>query len=654
MPNNPILKKFVLGTSDDDFLVGSNQDDIIFGLEGDDHISAGNGNDVVLAGHGDDLVDGGKGNDELHGEEGNDGIAGGAGSDDIHGAAGRDFIVSGAGNDRLEGGEGSDKFVIRKGTGVDTIADLNSNDRIDLRDFGFASGEAVIAAFKQQGNDAVLNLGNGNKVVLEDTRLFELDAAQFIVSNAATGPSSSEAPYVIGVDAAISTVSLLTVGDETAANDGWQMVGIPDGLGAFDNGDGTFTVLMNHELPAGDGVVRDHGFAGAFVSKLVIDKTTLEVVSGQDLIQHAFVYNTATGSYDPLTTALNRLCSADLPAETAFYNPESGLGYNGGRIFISGEESGNEGRAFAHFATGTEAGNSYELAWLGNMSYENQVANPNSGDKTVVALTDDSTPGQVYFYFGDKKAAAPGLDALDMAGLTGGTFYGLKVTELDTAASNNNEQQDTTLGGDFESAFTLQSLGDVSGMTGGQIQAASEAAEVTEFLRPEDGAWSTVDPDIFYFVTTNGFGQPSRLWAAEFNDVTDPTAGGTIRMLLDGNEPGGPEMMDNITVTKDGKILMCEDVGGNDYIGQIWQYDPATDQLTVLAQHDPDRFDPNAPVGGETFLTRDEEASGIIDVTDILGSAGQNVFLFDTQAHFNIGGELVQGGQLQLMYQDLI
>jgi acetolactate synthase-1/3 small subunit len=43
----------------------------------------------------------------------------------------------------------------------------------------------------------------------------------------------------------------------------------------------------------------------------------------------------------------------------------------------------------------------------------------------------------------------------------------------------------------------------------------------------------------------------------------------------------------------------------------------------------------------------------IIDVTDILGSAGQNVFLFDTQAHFPNGTELVEGGQLQLMYQDL-
>ena len=32
------------------------------------------------------------------------------------------------------------------------------------------------------------------------------------------------------------------------------MVGIPDGLGAFDNGDGTFTVLMNHELGNTQGV----------------------------------------------------------------------------------------------------------------------------------------------------------------------------------------------------------------------------------------------------------------------------------------------------------------------------------------------------------------------------------------------------------------
>jgi hypothetical protein len=76
------------------------------------------------------------------------------------------------------------------------------------------------------------------------------------------------------------------------------MVGIPDGLGAFDNGDGSFTVLMNQELVPGDGVARAHGADGAFVSSLTIDKATLQVTEAHDLIQHVYLYNTGTHSYD--------------------------------------------------------------------------------------------------------------------------------------------------------------------------------------------------------------------------------------------------------------------------------------------------------------------------------------------------------------------
>jgi hypothetical protein len=665
--HHKLFKKFVFGTPDEDVLNGTNRHDILFGFGGDDRIFGLRGNDIAFGGRGDDRVDGGKDHDILFGEHGNDGLAGGEGNDDLHGGGGRDFVVGGAGKDELTGGGGPDKFVLRQGSGIDTIKDLQSNDRIDLRDYGFASAEDVLDAFRQRGHDAVLDLGGGNKLIIKDTRVSQLDAAQFIVLDAATGPSSSQSPYVVGVDAAISTVSLLTVGDETSDGTGWQMVGIPDGLGAFDNGDGTFTVLMNHELGATEGVVRDHGFAGAFVSKLVIDKTTLEVLSGEDLIQHAFAYNPATGNYEPLAAAIGRLCSADLPAETAFFNPETGLGYNGGRIFMSGEEVGNEGRAFAHFVNGDEAGNSYELAWLGNMSYENHLANPYTGDETVVALTDDTGNinsagntiatgnGEVYFYFGDKKSTG---DALTDTGLTGGNLYALKVSELPVEGSTNA----TPLGADGESKFNLVNLGDVSGLSGAQIQTLSDAAGATKFLRPEDGAWDTVSTNRFYFVTTGNISSPdapSRLWAVDFNGVPSEAGlsgpiDGTVRLLVEGSAADGNEMFDNITVTKDGKVILQEDVGNNARLGKIWEYDPATDTLTVLAQHDPDRFDPAAPVGGEPFLTADEESSGIIDVTDILGSAGQNVFLFDVQSHNTLGGELVQGGQLGLLYQDLI
>src|SRR6185312_10868675 len=111
-------------------------------------------------------------------------------------------------------------------------------------------------------------------------------------------------------------------------------------LGAFDNSDGTFTVLMNHELPAGAGAVRAHGATGAFVSRWTIDKRTLRVLDGEDLIRRIVTWNPATGAYEAPATgvALNRLCSADLAAPSAFYDAASGAGYDG-RLFTDGEES---------------------------------------------------------------------------------------------------------------------------------------------------------------------------------------------------------------------------------------------------------------------------------------------------------------------------
>ena len=128
------------------------------------------------------------------------------------------------------------------------------------------------------------------------------------------------------------------------------MVGIPDGLGVFDNGDRTITVLMNHELTSDKGVPRGHGGKGAFVSRWVINKDTLEVVSGQDFVTspdkfHLFdrgekSYVTAAQLKNGPQAALldlSRLCSADLAPVLAFFNPATGKGYNG-RIFLNGEE----------------------------------------------------------------------------------------------------------------------------------------------------------------------------------------------------------------------------------------------------------------------------------------------------------------------------
>jgi hypothetical protein len=141
----------------------------------------------------------------------------------------------------------------------------------------------------------------------------------------------------------------------------------------------------------------------------------------------------------------------------------------------------------------------------------------------------------------------------------------------------------------------------------------------------------------------------------DFTDASNPAAGGTIKLLLNGTE--GQQMLDNITVNAQGKLILQEDVGNNARLGRVWEYDPSTDSLSQLAQHDPARFDPNLNgpgVPGPNFITQDEESSGVIDVSHLLGNAGENVYLVDTQAHNSVGGELVEGGQLQLIHQYLV
>jgi hypothetical protein len=96
-------------------------------------------------------------------------------------------------------------------------------------------------------------------------------------------------------------------------------------------------------------------------------------------------------------------------------------------------------------------------------------------------------------------------------------------------------------------------------------------------------------------------------------------------------------MFDNITVDR-GKVLLVEDVGNQPYLGGAWVYDISSGDLTRVARHDPNRFAPGAP----GFLTQDEEMSGIIPAPFL----GAGKYLVDVQAHYNITGELVQGGQL--------
>lgn len=443
-----------------------------------------------------------------------------------------------------------------------------------------------------------------------------------------TGPSSTISPGMYPTVPNGTMISILSAGESIG---GYVMAGLGDGMGALDNGGSTFTVLINHEIGSTLGGTRAHGAIGAFVSQWVINKSNFQVVSGSDLIQNVKLWTGTTyttyNSVNPSTlTAFARFCSADLPEISAFYNPNSGKGTQD-RIFMNGEETGNEGRGFAHLVTGAEAGTSYQLPHLGRYSYENAVASPYPQDKTIVVGLDDSSPGQVYIYVGNKSFSG---NPIEKAGLFGGKLYGISVQGMFNEQSTGAVLPPNT-------KFNLIDMGPVANVTGSVLNTNSNNVGVTNFLRPEDGAWDPNRPSDFYFVTTASFTTPSRLWRLRFTDIINPELGGTITAVLDGAEC--QKMMDNLCFDNHGQILIQEDPGNQTYTAKVWQYKISTDALTMVNDHDSTRF----KVPGPSFLTQDEESSGIIDLQGIKGAGW---FLEYDQHHYGLPNPMVEGGQL--------
>jgi len=477
------------------------------------------------------------------------------------------------------------------------------------------------------------HLATGNPATVERGQILAFYNPSTASANAiVTGPSTTVSPYMVPAAANVSVTSLLTAGE---AIGGYTLCGLGDGMGAYDNGNGTFTALLNHEINNVSGSVRAHGQVGAFISKWVINKTTKAVVSGADLIQNVNIWNgtgyTLYNASNPSTlTAFGRFCAADLPEATAFYNSNTGNGTTE-KIFMNGEESGAEGRAFAHIVTGTNSGTTYELPRLGKASWENQVASPYKSDKTIVVGLDDSGGGQVYFYVGTKTNTGT---EVDKAGLTNGNLYGIAVTGLALETSTSVPAANTT--------FSLINFGNVASITGASLQTASTNSGVTAFLRPEDGAWDPMNPRDFYFVTTNNFTSPSRMWRLRFTDINNPQNGGTITAVLDGTE--GQKMLDNMVFDTHGNIVLQEDPGNQAHTAMVWNYNIATDALTPLVDQDPQKF----IIGGSQYLnTQDEESSGAVDLQGILGAGW---YIMYDQAHVALPNPMVERGQMLLFY----
>ena len=116
----------------------------------------------------------------IHAGDGADYMVGGTGDDELYGGLGDDQFFGGVGTDLIVTGEGRDQIVFAVGDGRETVADFDVlNDVINLGSFGFETLEDVLNRSSQQGADTVIDLGDGDVIILANVQKSTLQGADF-------------------------------------------------------------------------------------------------------------------------------------------------------------------------------------------------------------------------------------------------------------------------------------------------------------------------------------------------------------------------------------------------------------------------------------------------------------------------------------------
>jgi len=471
-----------------------------------------------------------------------------------------------------------------------------------------------------------------------------LAAPTSAASSTSTGPSSVTAPYILPVADGVHIRSLLTVGDSGSASNGYEMVGIPDGLGIIRQG-ANLVLYMNQELRDTQGIARRHGETGAFVSRYVIDPATGRVKEGSDWINPGVQYwDYPSGTYVTSGArfadgalqdrSFGRFCSGTLSDPDVFYNESTKNGWKG-QIYFGNEEDTDNGRSFGV----TKEGDATALPRLGLFAWENTVPAPNQKSDTTLVMGQEDGPGtgsQVWVYVGTKQnSGAP----VAKAGLTNGDDH---VLDAVNQAVSNDAQWRATYGKGVAAAVRLV---DNDWNQTGAGQNADALTDGLSLNRIEDGHWDPSHPNDFYFLTTEGgqnngenptgplYRDGGGLWRLRWADIEDPDAGATLTLLLDGSElPGGAVGLhkpDNMTIDTHGNLLIQEDPGNVNHLARIVGYRISDGALGLIARFDANLFSTGA-TADPTKLTIDEESSGIIDTEAFLGAG---TFVFDAQVH---------------------
>jgi Alkaline phosphatase PhoX len=426
----------------------------------------------------------------------------------------------------------------------------------------------------------------------------------------------------------------------------YRMVGIPDGLGAHPNGDGSSTLYMNHELGftvQSEPLVGGAKNRGAIVSQWILDEDG-DPIAGRRAYDTIYAENTllgpapVVGNEAQMPSQFARFCSAYLAGTADGFDRY---------IYLTNEEEASastfDGRGGLSVAIYDNE--LHTLPKLGRYSKENTVVQAGQGTQTVIFSLEDgpaTLDNQLYMYVGKKDRSA-GATALRRNGLDNGSVYVFRSLD-----PTRNSERTFTSGSVRGQWIEIPNVEDLSA---DELEAASDAADAMTFVRPEDGAFNPNNRNELFFDTTgsssgadNGVNELGRLYSLRlhpgnprkpatltivYNADTIVAAGGDTAISPDNIAASKTFLMINEDGTTESRAVMA--AKGRD--GSIWRFDLVKGPVdavgvtpigTRVAQLDPPGRD-GVPVGLGIW-----ETSGIIDASALFGD---DTWLSDVQAH---------------------
>jgi hypothetical protein len=415
----------------------------------------------------------------------------------------------------------------------------------------------------------------------------------FASTAAAAGPAgfkTAKAPYLVPCDAVACASAnviggvvvdpIISTGDIVG---GYQMSGIPDGLGAYKDPGARLQVLMNHELgatfPATPPGVNTR------ISKLTLNRATHGVQAG------TYLFNGSEG--------FERFCSSTLQS------------FNGTPYYLTGEEAINAGHDGSSIVMNAETGQWVATPQFGHVQHENVVPVERLS-KAVAITTDDDfrvgSPALLLAYIADTAEAAVSGDPAH------GSLYVWKALD-DAADTPATIAEGDTIAGEFVPLTQAENTNSTT------IKTAAAAKHAFRFSRLEDAATAQQTPGRLYIADTGKIGDVSvtgRIYQLDI-DPADPTKA-SLTFLLDSATHGfaNPDNLD----TSSTSLVFQEDREANfrSIYNRVLVYNLEERTLKVAARVD--TTPPRAP--GQW------ESSGVINAQTLLGGGW---WLLDVQAH---------------------